>query len=166
MTLIAGSYYYNVFVMLLTAQQNATFNIVIQQLQEKSFVNIILNKRCWLTISNIWTHQICNVVPASVGPWSRLIVRLKWRRNEEEVQSCLLGEISFNTDVGIVVGEQEVWGFSFKNSDVLFLDSWSATVLDVPGIWQAEILILKWAEKNQRQRRRCITIINFPLKIL
>ena len=60
--------------------------------------------------------------------------------------------LSFNSDVGIDVGKEEVWGFSFKNSDDLFLVSWSAAVFSVPGIWQADILISKWAEKNQRQR--------------
>jgi len=69
--------------------------------------------------------------------------------------------MSFNNDVGIGAGEQEVWGFSFKNSDDLFLESWSAAVFDMPGIWRAEIFISKWAEKNQRQRKRCITIISF-----
>jgi len=90
---------------------------------------------------------------------SVLMVHLKLSRKEGEAQSCLRGDMSFSSKIGIDTGEHEVWGFSFKNSVDLFLDSWSTAVFDVPGIWRAEIFTSKWAEKNQRQWKRCITII-------
>ena len=51
-----------------------------------------------------------------------------------------------------------MWGFNCRNSLDRFLESLSAAVFDVPGIWEAVILISKYAEKNQRHRKRCITV--------
>ena len=41
------------------------------------------------------------------GPWSALTVRLKWRAKDGEVQSRLTGDITFSSEVGINVEEQE-----------------------------------------------------------
>ena len=57
------------------------------------------------------------------GACSLLMVRLKWRRKEGEVQSCFFGDSSFNSDSGITSGTVEAWGFISRNSADRFLDS-------------------------------------------
>ena len=52
-------------------------------------------------------HRLCDFVFAGGVPQIVLMVCLKWRRKEGEVQSCLRGDMSFSSEIGIDTGEQE-----------------------------------------------------------
>ena len=82
-----------------------------------------------------------------------------------DVQSGPSGSINCEILVGRGAGTLETSGFIVKKCAIQFLDSWSAVVLQAPGIWLVVKVMSKYVVKNHKQHRGCIRSFNDPLLI-
>ena len=87
-------------------------------------------------------------------------------RKSGDVQSGPSGVINSEVVFGRGAGSLETSGFIAKKLVMQFLDSWSAVVLQAPGIWLAIKFMSKYAVKNHKQRRSCMTIRFFDDPLL
>ena len=89
-----------------------------------------------------------------------IVAKNSWQKFSD-VQSGPSGDISCEIVVGRGIGTLEISGFIVKKLDTQFLDSWSAVVLQTPGMWLAVKIMSKYAVKNHKQCRSCITTRSF-----
>ena len=69
------------------------------------------------------------------------LLEISWE--EGEVQSGFVGDMIFKRGIGMTTGALDALGFDSRNSLERFLDSWSAVMFDVPGIWEVVTLMSK-----------------------
>ena len=78
-----------------------------------------------------------------------LIASLSCSTKHGKVQSIFEEDTISNKGEGSGIGIGDAWGLAIRNLLAWFLDSMSAAVLEIPGMWVAVILRLKMAMKTK-----------------